>query len=571
MSLIESLTATPERRVAMIMGGLLVTGLIVFATTRVLYRVQSRSAALQEISERIRNRVESIPRGNPQPRTDPLKQASLISRFYEARGFQPLWTDGRALLERTGRLIEFIRRVRREGLEPADYHLEPLHTRIDSLRKRRRNGGVPGAEPLTELELLLTDALFQLAVHRAFGRIDPRTYEPVRLSSEQQQSLLGNIKGALEDNNLFSVLETLPPSAPSYRNLVDALEKYRGFRESGGWPSLPRDLLLKKGDRGRRVELLRQRLTGEGWLEETAKSTPVHFDTGVEEAVRRFQRQHGLAADGIVGGQTVAALNVSAKERVRQITVNLERWRWLNLNSGAHYILVNLGNNQLQVLEKNHPVLSMKVIVGRAYRGTPVFSDRLSHLVFNPSWNVPEPLLVEEFLPRIKEDPQYLTRNNYRVLKGWGPGMEEVEPLSVDWNQLGGDGAFPYRIRQDPGPSNRLGQFKFMFPNPHRVYFHDTPEGEATRANQRHFSLGCMRVEKPFELAMHLLRANKAWTRERVQSVIDGGSERTVMLTQDVPIHITYWTSWVDQTGLLQFRPDIYDRDRRLEEALRTH
>ena len=326
---------------------------------------------------------------------------------------------------------------------------------------------------------------------------------------------------------------------------------------------------LQKGDRNERVAALRSRLIVSGDFEpgNTVSDTDL-FDEALEQALKGCQERHGLDVDGIVGRATLGALNVSAEDRVRQIGLNMERWRWLPQDLGERYILVNIANFELDVIEQDQLVMAMRIIVGRDYRRTPVFSDKMTYLVLSPYWQVPPTIAMKDKLPLIKKDPEYLIKENMRVFLGWGADAKEIDPRTIDWSTIDAKN-FRYRLRQDPGPRNALGGTKFMFPNKYDVYIHDTPSRELFAKATRAFSSGCIRIEKPIELAEYLLKEDPQWTRETILAAIDKRLEKTVKLSKPIILHLLYWTAWASEDGSVQFRDDIYGRDKRLNEALR--
>lgn len=292
-----------------------------------------------------------------------------------------------------------------------------------------------------------------------------------------------------------------------------------------------------------------------------------HFDSALEDAVRMFQLRHGLEADGVVGAGTLAALNVPINERVRQMELNLERWRWLPRNLGERYILVNIPSFELEVTEGEKVVLEMRVVVGKTYRRTPVFSSSMTHLVFSPYWHVPPSLAVQDVLPAAQKDLEYLAKKRIKVFRGWGADTVEMDPSAIDWSRLSRSD-FPFRFRQEPGPQNALGGVKFMFPNTFNVYLHDTPSRELFLRADRSFSSGCIRIEKPLRLAEYVLGGASGWDAERILAASLKGVEQTVRLPESIPVHLLYWTCWVDARGTVHFRNDVYGRDRLLDDAL---
>ncbi|MBU1708066.1 L,D-transpeptidase family protein, partial [bacterium] len=313
--------------------------------------------------------------------------------------------------------------------------------------------------------------------------------------------------------------------------------------------------------------LLRARLHMTGDLDDNADMENNLFDDSLEQAVHKFQRRNGLEDDGVVGPATLEALNVPVEERVHQIEVNLERWRWLPQELGRRHILINVANFELDVNEDNQPVMTMRVVVGRDYRRTPVFTDQMTYLVFSPYWNVPTNIAVQDIVPKIRENSDYLTNQNIKVFRGWGVEAKAIDPQTIDWSRIT-EQNFNYRLRQEPGPLNALGRVKFMFPNKFNVYLHDTPARELFAKTERAFSSGCIRIEKPIELAEYLLRSDPKWTREKIFAVIDKHIEQTVRLPEPLPVHLLYWTAWANEDGSVQFRKDIYSRDKKLYEAL---
>ena len=317
-----------------------------------------------------------------------------------------------------------------------------------------------------------------------------------------------------------------------------------------------------------RVVELRKRLAASGDLEADAAKGGDLFDEKLEQSVIVFQKRHGLKADGVVGPATLNALNVPLKQRIRQMELNMERMRWILGNVEQRSIVVNIANFELNVIENEKSVLSMKVVVGKPFQRTPVFTAKMTYLVINPSWNVPDSIAQKEILKKIKNDPHYLAKQNIKVLRGWGPQEKEIDPETIDWSRITAN-TLAYRFRQEPGPLNPLGRIKFMLPNKFDVYLHDTPSKRLFSESVRTFSHGCIRIEKPIELAEYLLRDDPGWTREKLLAAIEKGTEQTILIPHPLDVHFLYLTAWVDEEGVLQFRNDVYKRDKQLDEALR--
>jgi L,D-transpeptidase YcbB len=315
---------------------------------------------------------------------------------------------------------------------------------------------------------------------------------------------------------------------------------------------------------------LRNRLVASGDLDLGKTGRGDLFDDGLEQAVTIFQKRHGLKADGIVGSVTLTALNVPLQHRIRQLELNLERLRWILGNTEQRSIVVNIANFELNVIESGKSVLSMKVVVGKPFQQTPVFTAQMTHLVINPSWNVPDSIAQKEILSKIRKDPHYLVEQKMMVLREQGYREYEIDPETIDWSRITAK-KLSYKFRQEPGPLNPLGQIKFMFPNRFDVYLHDTPSKRLFSENVRTFSHGCTRIEKPIELAEYLLRDAPGWTRDKLLSAIEEGTEQKVLIPHPLNVHFLYLTAWVDEEGLLQFRNDIYKRDPLLDKALRKN
>jgi murein L,D-transpeptidase YcbB/YkuD len=261
-------------------------------------------------------------------------------------------------------------------------------------------------------------------------------------------------------------------------------------------------------------------------------------------------------------------LNTSLQKRIRQIELNMERWRWVPRNIGNRYLIVNIADFKLWVIENRRRVLDMRVVVGRPYRRTPVFSAKMTFMVINPHWNIPQRLAIKDILPKIQKNIHYIEQQRIKVFKDWSKNAEEIDPETIVWNRIEPRN-FTYKLRQEPGPRNVLGRMKFIFPNKFAVYLHDTPKRSLFKENNRDFSSGCIRVEEPISLAVYLLQDDPSWTRERLIEAIENKAPQVVGLKRPITVHLQYRTAWVDETGRLNFRHDIYDRDRPLDRALK--
>lgn len=530
-----------------------------------------------EVREQLRQRLEARNRtpGPIRVGDEPIRAESTLVRFYEDRTYQPAWTNDEGLLPQADSLRAALQRTDRHGLSPADYHteaLDQLFTTFNASREAERRGN---AALLASIDLALTDAFVVYGLHLLRGHVDPLSIEPQWTATPRRADLVRALNRALQTADVEGVLESLAPPSPDYRGLQRAYAIYRRIDATGGWPSLPEGETIDPGAHDRRVPILRARLLATSDLAPDGPPArdsvgSVTYDSLLVDAVRTFQRRHGLADDGVIGTKTREALNVSAAERLRQIRVNLERRRWLPDDLGARHVLVNVAGFDLQLVDDDTTTLRMRVVTGTPYRQTPVFSDAIRYLVLSPYWHVPVKLAVEDKLPAVQNDPSYFRRQHIRVFEGWGADAREVNPDSVDWSSVSPE-RFPYRLRQDPGAYNALGRIKFMFPNPHDVYLHDTPTRGLFSQSSRAFSSGCIRLEQPFELAARLLDGQtsrgEAWTVDRLREALDEGQPRTLWLKSPVPVHLLYRTAWVED-DVVHFRADVYDRDPALADAL---
>lgn len=489
--------------------------------------------------------------------TETLHLGRALANFYHERQFQPAWSDGHQLLPLADKLIAAIPAAAEEGLDPDDYHLAPL---IDRSRRFR---STPMPQLAAELDLLLSDAFMALASHYLQGRIDPaRVDHDWHIPREKSDPQL-MLNQALTSGRIGNYLQALLPADPAYAALRAALQQLRLLAANGGWQQLRLKPPLRPGASGPEVTALRQRLVISGDLPATVGNGE-SFDAELESAVGHIQARHGLEADGVVGRQTLAALNVTAEERGRQLAVNLERWRWLPRSVGERYLRVNVPGFHLEMIEGGQSVLEMRVIVGRQVRPTPAFVGRMTYLVLNPYWEVPHKLAVLDHLPKIRKNRAYLKKHDFTVFSA---GNRRVNPDAIDWQQLGA-GNFPYHLRQSPGKKNSLGRVKFIFPNPYTIYLHDTPARELFDREQRSFSSGCIRIEKPLELALLLLRGTPLETPAALDEALESAVSRTITLPDPLPVYLVYFTAWVDTNGTINFRPDLYNRDPGLDAAL---
>ncbi|MFN2571634.1 MAG: murein L,D-transpeptidase [Gemmatimonadales bacterium] len=477
------------------------------------------------VAEQIRARVE--------PANGPLLT------FYAQRSFRAAWSGEHGPNRLVDDLISALDRADLEGLEPEEYHLSRIRAAVDSVRADAGSGRSIAPRRLADLDLLLSDAFLLYGSHLLGGRVNPETLHPQWDANRRGADLSTVLQDALDSRKIARALQRLAPTDEGYRRLREALGRERAIAAQGGWPTDLRARLILEGD--------------------------LRDGDSLRVGLQRFQRRHGLEGSGVLDSATRAELTVSAVARAEQLRINLERWRWLPQDLGRRRIMVNIAAYELQVIEDDQVVLAMRVVVGKAYKRTPVFSDTVRYIVLNPNWHVPQTIAAEELIPKIQSDPSYLERYGMHLFTN-GNDPREIDPATVDWATVRPD-SFPYRLRQDPGRLNALGRIKFMFPNPYDVYLHDTPSRRLFAEAQRDFSHGCIRIEKPIDLATYLMKKTP-WGREAIEDALDEGTERTIYLPRPMPIHLLYWTAWADEDGTIQFRADINELDHALSTAL---
>jgi L,D-transpeptidase YcbB len=519
--------------------------------------------ACRQSEDRINQEIRNIVSAEKPPAYLEGVRWKLLRQVYEDRQYRPLWVGVRPVPERTKDLIANLCDAEREGLRPADYRLAELRRTVERLR--------PGLdkqrpEAYAVLDLELTRRFLEYGADLLAGRLDPKAVTSEWYIRARRTSIEGTLRGAVQGQDFNGMVAPLRPNLPEYAALVKALAEYREILRQGGWPVVPGRSRLQRGARGARVAVLRRRLTITGDLRDSAGRKPL-YNRAVAKAVARFQARHGIPSDGIVGAATRAALNVPVQVRIRQIQLNLERYRWLPAEFEPRYIYVNIPDYKLYAYDGGKPVLKMQVVVGDEYENaTPVFADSMTFVVFRPYWYVPRRILVEEMIPRIRKKRSYLLRHNLEVVDTKRESRV-LNPRSINWSRVD---LTQIRVRQKPGKTNHLGLVKFMFPNQFAVYLHDTPTRKLFNRARRTLSHGCVWVEKPVELADYVLAEQDDWNEKKIREAMEtarssgergSADDHAVTLVRPVPIYIVYLTAFV-RDGVLNFRADSYGKDR---------
>ncbi len=517
----------------------------------------------KEVSANLQKKLDLLQNETPVIEGSLVYNPTLVSMLYQKGEsyLSPRWDSH----ENIEQMITAIRNSKSDGLNPEDYHLSA----IEELAGKIVYSNAVSAPDVARLEILLTDALLLLSSHLSGGKVNSESIDPQWKAARRtlRADLEEFVDSILSNERIAESLTYLTPRHNEYHNLRKALEKYRLIEDNGGWELFFTGMAkIEEGMVHPDIARLRRRLAvTQGPVDPDTPDSNL-FDKTLYNHVVLFQRRNGLTPDGIVGRATIEALNITVQERIASIEANLERWRWLSEDLGRRYIRVNIANYDLHVIEEGRVVFSSEAIVGRPYRRTPVFSSLMTYMVFNPDWIIPPGILHNDVIPAVIRNPGYLAENNMSVLRGDGT---EVDPVSIDWKSFSASSGFPYRIRQAPGRTNALGRVKFMFPNQYNVYIHDTPARNLFVHTDRSFSSGCIRIDRPLELAEYLLKDNPAWNSSRVKEVLEKGAELRVNIPDPIRVHILYLTAWAADDGTVYFRNDVYDRDRLLISSLR--
>jgi L,D-transpeptidase YcbB len=490
----------------------------------------------------------------------PEAMSQAVAELYELRQFRLLWTSP----ELVDQLLLALQGLEADGLNPKDYQLEWLR----SQRAFLQDDSFEALEARLLVDMRATNACLRALQHLYNGKVDAEGIKPqwnFALASLPPQVIALLQQEQPQAAALADAFVQTRPQHLSYRSMLAGLVRYRALAAEGGWPVLPVGESLKPGMSNPQVAILRKRLQITG---EYADAIPVdiavdeYFDEPLAAAVKRFQAAQYLDADGAVGVATRSALNISAQARVEQIRVNLDRARWLLHQLPDELVLVDIAGYKVTYYKARQPIWSSRVQVGMAYRTTPLFKSAVNYITLNPTWTVPPTILRKDLLPKVRQDPGYLRKNNIRVFDAQA---RELAPETIDWQRPGN-----VTLRQDAGPKAALGKAVIRFPNSHSIYLHDTQHQELFNKSQRAFSSGCIRVERVLELVELLLSETPQWDSAAITSALNTGKTRNVTLARPVTILLAYWTVDAIDEEQLAFKPDIYARDQALLTALNS-
>ncbi|MGB0935487.1 MAG: L,D-transpeptidase family protein [Alphaproteobacteria bacterium] len=479
-----------------------------------------------------------------------------VKSFYEKQQYKPVWITDNGWTTAAKQALTLLQQADREGLNPKDYQ-----TAITTAQSAEES---PEAAARAEIEL--TRQFLQYIDDVRNGRFNPKLADrqlvmkpdpvnPVELLSQ----------GIAQGPENTTWMMDLPPHYDQYKRLRALLQTFAGRVQEQEVLQIPKGTVLKFEESSPHVLTLRVMLRRKGDLLENNDRGGTTFDEDLELAVKIFQKRHDLEVDGVIGPQTLGVLNKTPRDHVKQIIISMERWRWMPRDPGQRYIQVNIAGFELFAVENNQVQLTSPIIVGLAYRETPVFTAPMTDIKFNPSWHVPFSIATRDKLPKIRRDPSYLTRKGYVLYNSAG---QRISPHSVNWGGVS-RGNWRYKLRQTPGSHNALGKIRFTIKNNFRVFLHSTPDVHLFEKSVRTFSSGCIRVKKVEQLAAFVLNNPSEWPLTRVQNAMAGNKTNRVYLKQNLPTHITYFTVWVGDDGTARFFDDVYGQDQQIWDALR--
>jgi len=477
---------------------------------------------------------------------DTLGLSRETLEFYRGSRFRPVFTDGDGLTERGEQLFSALGGAVHDGLDPARYGHVVATRLLQALKAEEGLDDAARSDYAADLELVLAEGFVRYAQALQYGTADPETAERSWQISRDEPAMESVLRSAAR-GDANEIVQKLRPSTPYYARMVQALGRLRQVKEAGGWQPLPEGMAVEEGDSSSAVAALRARMVAsddprEAALAQRGAARPHVYDRDLKDAVRHFQERHALVDDGHIGAGTLRELNHSVDERIAEVELNLDRWRWLPNDLGRFFVLVNIAGFELEVVENGQVIEAMNVVVGEPGWKTPVFADTMESIVVNPYWTPTANIMEDEILPAMARDPGYLARNNFERTANGG-------------------------VRQRPGPSNALGYYKFLFPNSHDIYLHDTPADHLFSRTRRDFSHGCIRLERPADLARLIAARTTSHTAASIEAMRRTGSEKWITLKRPVPVYLVYFTTWVRQDGTLEFHHDVYGHDEELREA----
>ena len=505
----------------------------------------------QDLADAISVAVDAMPKA---PDFLTKRDNAALVAFYKERAFTPAWFDNGEWTPKARKLIFNLARADRDGLDPSDY-------KTPSLATSRKRGS--STDALAQADIALSLALTRYTRQAYAGRVDPRIFSKKEVTIKPHYpDSIDALNQIVKADDPVAKMRSYNPQHKGFLALRAEYNRLRAMGSKDDTPPIAAGKSLRIGLRDERVPLLRHKLGLAAVEDETSRTL---YNKELAKAVKQYQSDNGLIADGIVGNATLSVLNNNRKDLIADIVANMERWRWLPRDLGDFHVMVNIPTYSLEVVKNGKTIHETRVVVGKKAHKTPVFSDEMEYVVVNPYWNVPRSIASKELLPKIKANPAaFFSSKNYQVLASIKGRTQVIDPSKLDWDRVEAD---MVRLRQTPGTRNALGNIKFMFPNQHAVYLHDTPSRSLFNRDYRAFSHGCVRVNKPFEFADVILSQTSHWDASRIKAML-GSKERRVNLTKKIPVHLVYFTTWMSHEGTLQLRSDIYGHNKKVKDAL---
>lgn len=548
-------------------AGFILSSLTVLLFSTACAQEDNRSFSLRELFGISKKSKEVLVTADIHP--DSLTDFSEeISTFYKNRNFRPAWFNGRSLNSLGDELIQLLKHSTQQGLPDPTAEL----SRVDHALLRLNDNTVrkkSHAEIISDADVHLTLAWFNYASGLSSGIIHPDELNIIWEVLPEQPDLVSYLEKAITRRNIHNSFDDLKPDHDQYDLLLEAYNSLTELRDRGGWPLPGIFDTLKEGDTDTNVVNIKKYLlaTGDLNISDDEYVTSPAYDAELVKAVKRFQYRHGLQADGIAGEGTLQQMNVPLDYRINQVRMNIDRIRWLPDDFGRHHIRINIPDFSLLHNHNGEIIQEMKVVVGKNENYTPVLEDTLHSVIFNPTWNIPNSIATTEVLPGLLEDSTYMERNNYSVLRDSYTSTDTIDYKSHDWSEVSRD-SFPYFVVQHPGPANSLGKVQFMLQNQYSIFLHDTPADNLFNIEQRDFSHGCIRLERPAELAVMLLK--NQMPADTILKYVSENEKKVVRLEEKIPVHILYITAWIDEEEFLHFRDDIYDFDKQAMAVLES-
>ncbi|MDT0691056.1 L,D-transpeptidase family protein [Salegentibacter sp. F188] len=480
-----------------------------------------------------------------------LQRKEEVTAFYQKQDYKPVWVNA-GLRESLFRNIE---NIDQEGLDPEDYHKTYLKESLSNLQNLNK-------EEQFKLEISLTDNFLQLAHDLYYGKLNPNELFEIWDLNKEDVDLTSLLEKAINEEDIEATLNSIKPDHPVYHGLKKSLAEYDKLRtQEKNITTIASGETIKPNENDPRIPSIVQRLEELGFPVE-ADSITNSYTPEIQKAIKDYQLRYGIEVDGVIGAGTISNLNKNSEERHHQVLANMERWRWFPRDFGDHYILVNIPNYRLTVVRDNDTISTHKVMVGTQARKTPVFSDKIQYVVYNPTWTIPPTIKKKDVIPGAARDISYLSKRNITIYNKDG---EEVDPADINFDS--GEG-MSYTFRQKAGSSNPLGQVKIIYPNEYLIYLHDTPSKALFERNSRAESSGCVRVQGAIELSKYLLKNRSQYSSEKIDDIIASGKTTQIEVTQSVKVHHLYWTSWRED-GEARFTADIYGTDEKIYNLLK--